>query len=100
MPPVGHGRFPKPMPMKGVYLFSEGEKHMYVGRSNNLRRRYGHHCNPGSPHNQAVFAFKIARRTTGRTEAAYLPGEHSRVGLSADGVFREAFREVSAELRN
>ncbi|WP_154660911.1 GIY-YIG nuclease family protein [Microvirga lotononidis] len=36
------------MPSRGVYLFSEGEGHLYVGRSNNLRRRYGLHCRPRS----------------------------------------------------
>ena len=99
MPPIGHGRFPRPMPMRGVYLFSEGDRHLYVGRSDNLRRRYGHHSNPGSQHNQAVFAFKLAREATGQVAAAYAPGANSRVGLAADEAFREVFRQAKSRIR-
>jgi hypothetical protein len=46
----------------GVYLFSEGGDHRYVGRTRNANRRLGEHTRPSSPENSAPFAFNIARR--------------------------------------
>src|SRR5437016_5667960 len=43
MRPVRHGGVPMTLPMKGVYLFSKGRKHLYVGRSNALRKRFHRH---------------------------------------------------------
>jgi hypothetical protein len=45
----------------GIYLFSEGDEHLYVGITRNLRSRYGQHQRPSSPENSAPFAFAIAR---------------------------------------
>jgi hypothetical protein len=75
MPPLHDGTLPIKMPKSGVYLFTESGKHLYVGRSNRLRARYSLHCRPGSHHNQATFAFQLARENTGRTDAAYRAGE-------------------------
>ena len=91
MEPYRNGDLPKSMPSKGVYLFSEGEQHLYVGRSNSLRKRYQQHTRPSAPHNQAVFAFKIARMNTGNTVASYKPGLGSREGLLKNPQFYEQF---------
>lgn len=99
MPPSGHGRLPVTMPLQGVYLFSEAGRHLYAGRSNHLRRRFGQQCNPGSQHNQAVFAFRLAREATGMTVPAYVSGEGSRVGLSQDPTFVAAFSAAKARIR-
>ena len=48
MPPLSDGILPPTMPQCGVYLFTERGRHLYVGRSNNLRGRYGRHCPGGS----------------------------------------------------
>jgi hypothetical protein len=69
MHPCRAGALPMLMPSQGVYLFSEGGVHLYVGRSNKIRSRYGRHCNPGATHRMAAFAFKLARESTGRTVA-------------------------------
>jgi len=50
------------LPRKGVYVFYEGEKPMYVGRTNSMSRRLQRHGNPSSGHNSATFAFIIAKR--------------------------------------
>jgi len=50
------------LPQKGVYVFYEGEKPMYVGRTNSMSRRLQRHGNPSSGHNSATFAFNIAKR--------------------------------------
>ena len=99
MTPCREGMLPRSMPERGVYLFSEGDKHLYVGRTNRLRRRYGQHCNPGSPDNQAVFAFKLARHATGKIVPAYAPGSESRKGLLADPKFAEAFSSAKDRVR-
>lgn len=98
--PYSNGDLPKPMPDQGVYLFSENGLHLYAGRSNRLRRRYGQHSNPGSQYNQAVFAFRLAREITGQTTAAYASGEGSRQGLVADPDFSKAFIEAKKRVRS
>jgi hypothetical protein len=90
---------PKRMPESGVYLFSEGSTHHYVGRSNDLRKRYLLHCRPGSQQNQATFAFKLAREAVGIREAAYKAGASSRAGLAADPDFQMAFSAAKERLR-
>jgi len=50
------------LPEKGVYVFYEDEKPMYVGRTNNMSSRLNRHGNPSSGHNSATFAFNIAKR--------------------------------------
>jgi hypothetical protein len=97
MPPLHYSELPVQMPLSGVYLFSEGQKHLYVGRSNDLRSRYGRHCRPGATHRQAAFAFQLARHQTGMTVASYKPGSGSREGLMEQPEFLEAF--VSAKAR-
>jgi len=61
MSPRKYGELPRDMSTCGVYLFTENGKHLYVGRSNDLRGRYGRHCRPGATERQAAFAFQLAR---------------------------------------
>ncbi len=42
--PFQFASLPKVLPKAGVYLFSEGEHHLYVGRTNNIRKRLQQHC--------------------------------------------------------
>ena len=37
-PPVTVPTMPRQMPMRGVYLFSDGSEHLYVGRTNTLKK--------------------------------------------------------------
>jgi hypothetical protein len=99
MSPCRYGKLPKTMPKQGVYLFTEGENHLYVGRSNKIRSRYGRHCNPGATHRMAAFAFKLAREATGKTIASYKAGEDSRKGLMLNPEFRAAFDAAKARIR-
>jgi hypothetical protein len=99
MSPLKHGELPLDMPLSGVYWFSEGQTHLYVGRSNNLRSRYGRHCSPGATHRQAAFAFPLARRQTGMLEASYMPGSESREGLLELPEFKQAFADAKARIR-
>ena len=99
MPHLRYGNLPKDMPTSGVYLFTENSRHLYVGRSNVLRARYGRHCRVGATHRQAAFAFLLARETTGRTMAAYRTGEDSRAGLMLDPKFAAAFSAAKRRIQ-
>lgn len=97
MPPVKYGALPRAMPRQGIYLFSEGDSLLYVGRTNRLRQRLREHCLPSSRHSSATFAFRIARSVTGQTRAAY-SRSGSRAALSADPTFAQAFEAARARV--
>jgi hypothetical protein len=98
MSPVNAERLPSVMPQQGIYLFSDGKTHMYVGRSDNIRRRIALHCRVSSQHNQATFAFRMARSKTGQTQAAYT-SSGSRLQMAKDAVFGPAFTASKARIR-
>ena len=54
MDPVTFPTLPRQMPTSGIYLLSEGEQHLYVGRSRNIRGRLGRHCRPGATYRMAA----------------------------------------------
>ncbi|NUQ01142.1 MAG: hypothetical protein HUU35_14935 [Armatimonadetes bacterium] len=97
--PIKNGNLPHVMPERGVYLLSEGSKHLYVGRSNDLRGRYGRHCKPNATHRMAAFAFRLAREATGKLKASYKKGPDSRDGLMMNANFRAAFDAAKARIR-
>lgn len=96
MKPVRFQQLPGDIPKRGVYLFSEGKKHLYVGRTNNVRKRLQNHCRPSSSHYSATLAFRIARSETKMLRASYRQ-TGSRDELCRDPVFGPAF--VSAKAR-
>jgi len=98
MEPVTTGTLPRHMPKSGVYLFTEGKRHLYVGRSNRLRSRIRRHGAVSAKHNVAAFAFRIAREATGKTQATYKP-EGSRKSLVQQPAFARAFSEAKARIR-
>ena len=89
---------PRLMPERGIYLFSERGRHLYVGRSNNLRRRLHEHCRPNSTRNSAPFAFRLARKATGKKTASYTARD-SRSDLERDPAFQTAFRKAKNRIR-
>jgi hypothetical protein len=97
MPPVRYATLPRQMPERGIYLFSEGERHFYVGRTNRLRQRLAGHCRPSSNHFSATFAFRLAREETGLLKAAYSP-TGSRGELEKDLTFGPAFVRAKARI--
>jgi len=90
MDAVHYGALPRAMPVRGVYLFSDGAKHLYVGRTNRMRQRLGGHCRPSASHFSASFAFRLAREATGNLKATYKTAG-SRASLLQDPVFLTAF---------
>jgi hypothetical protein len=97
MAPVRYACLPRLMPERGIYLFSEGDLHLYVGRTNRLRQRLAGHCRPSSNHFSATFAFRIAREETGLVKAAY-SSEGSRANLVKDLTFGPAFVRAKTRL--
>ena len=49
----------KKLPDRGVYVFYDGEKALYVDRSNQIWERIRTHGRAGATHNQATFAFRL-----------------------------------------
>lgn len=103
-PPVSGGATPEYQVAKGerprgVYLFSEGGEHLYVGRSNRLLHRYKNHWMTNKTEREAAFAFKLARQATGFVKASYQKGEGSRAGLAANPTFVEAFTQAKARIQ-
>ena len=50
------------IPEKGIYVFYESGKPLYVGRTDRLRERILEHGRPSSLHNSATFAFLLAMK--------------------------------------
>jgi hypothetical protein len=87
---------PRKEKIKGVYLFSEGHKHLYVGRSNNIRRRFKEHVSPGSRINDAPFAVLLARESTGILPA--YSGKNVRMKLALNEAFATAFSKAKVRI--
>lgn len=85
-------------PEAGVYVLSEAAKHLYVGRSNRLKKRLSNHCREGATERMAAFAFRLAREATGLTKATYRP-EGSRKELMKNPAFMRAFEKAKARIR-
>src|SRR5207245_11555404 len=90
---VNVSRLPKEMPTAGVYLFSEGGKPLYVGRSGKgLRQRVQRHSRSSAKHNSASFAFRLACGKVGVKTPMQRAGA-SRADLERDPRFARAFAE-------
>lgn len=48
------------IPRRGIYALFENGRPIYVGRSNNIKRRLSGHSNQGSDRSISTFAFKLA----------------------------------------
>jgi hypothetical protein len=102
----GHRRAVRPaVPHEaGVYLFTEGGCHRYVGRTRNCNRRLGEHTRPKAKENSASFAFNIAKRAAieaglqivgTRAEVAAHPGFDQHFSAAKERVRAMEFRFVS-----
>jgi hypothetical protein len=99
MKPVTVETLPSEVPQSGIYLFSEAGENLYVGRTNTIRKRLQNHCRPGSGHNSATFAFRLARQVTGMTQATYTV-KGSRQELERDPEFSPVFIAQKLRVRN
>ena len=78
------------LPNKGIYVFCEDDKPIYVGRTNRMRARLRQHAQPSSTHYSATFAFILAREAAAERGIA-LSG--TRGELERDPAFSALFTE-------
>jgi hypothetical protein len=95
MDPIRADEVPKDTPVGGVYLFSEGATHLYVGRTKRriaVRARNHFSAAPDCP-----FAWLLAREATGK-KATYRP-DGSRKALLADANFTVEYGRAKQRIR-
>ena len=83
------------LPQKGVYVFYEDGKPVYVGRTNTMSRRLNEHGNPSSRHNSATFAFNIAKR---KAKKQGMNTQLKRSQLEVDPAFSKLFLEAKTRV--
>jgi len=83
------------LPKKGVYVFYEDEKPIYVGRTKSMSRRLNTHGNPSSGHNSATFAFNIAKRKANKQA---INVQLKRSELEVDPAFSKLFLEAKTRV--
>ncbi len=93
-PVTGGIRMPLGGATRGVYLFSEGDHHLYVGRTNRLRTRHHEHWRPRGKHNDAPFAFRLAREASGHLAK----GGMTRKDLQSHPAFQLAFDQAKTRI--
>jgi hypothetical protein len=75
------------VPKRGVYVFLENDKPVYVGRTNRMRQRLLEHGRSGAGHNDASFAFKLAKEKAQKLGIA----KRTRAEFIADEQFKSVF---------
>ena len=78
----------KNIPKRGIYVFYENGRPIYVGRSRNLTQRFRQHHQQSSRHNSATFAFMISKKDA---EKSGVDIKRSREELQNDPVFIPIF---------
>lgn len=102
-----------PKDQRGVYLFTERGKHLYVGRTGitarsragggppitSFRYRFDQHTQPGRPPGAASFANRLAQKTAMK-RGIEIPGEwwenRKSEGAEAYGLFRAEKTRIGA----
>ncbi len=79
------------VPRKGIYVFYENSKAIYVGRSNRMKDRIKEHGRPSSTHNSAPFAFNLAKQSG---EEKGIDVSKPRGELEKDPLFVPLFRDA------
>ncbi len=83
-------------PVGGVYLFSEGDKHYYAGRTQQtIAKRVKGHVSGAK---DCPLAFRLARQNTQNTQPAY-SGEKVRSKLLKDSAFSSAYQQAKDHIK-
>lgn len=83
------------LPVKGIYIFYEQDKPIYVGRSRNIHRRVSSHGRPSSGHNSATFAFLLAKE---KAKTYGYDINLSREQLEKNAEFSKIYKEEKARV--
>ena len=84
---------------KGVYCFYEGDKPLYVGRTDNINGRIPDHRQLANDHYQASFAFNIAKKDLEENHPDENVDGLSRDDLSENPTFDQAFTDAKTRVR-
>jgi hypothetical protein len=96
MDPVPADRIPSSAPAGGVFLFTEDDRHLYIGRTRQrIDVRVRHLF--GSDPQTASLPWLIARHTTGHKATYQIAG--SRAQLLADPEFRGEYESARERVR-
>jgi hypothetical protein len=99
MEPVTAATLPSRPPQACIYLFSEGDRHLYTGRTRKFKQRMSQQSSPWSQHNQAALAFKLACEGCGKTPENYVKNK-GRAALACEPDFIDAFQAAKARVRS
>jgi hypothetical protein len=90
--------FASDLPAAGVYLFSEGATHIYVGRSNNLSECIRNHGREDSASSEAPLAYQMAREDY-EIKWVLHPPKASEEEYFLNDLFQKGFRNAKARIR-
>lgn len=85
------------LPDRGVYVFYEKGKPLYVGRTNGMRQRIQVHGRPSSTHNSASFAYLLAVERASRQGVDCR--SQPRKELERDSEFSRWFSEAKERVK-
>lgn len=83
--------------VEGIYLFSERGRPIYVGQSQDIRRRLGDHTRPSGSHFSASFAFLLAKAAAKRRGIRV---NRPRATLAAHPRFGALFKGAKERVAN
>ena len=82
---------------KGVYVFYENLKPIYVGRSQSIPKRILAHSRPSSGHNSATFAFLLAKEVAKKLNH---DTNLTRKNLQENAIFNQIYLEQKQRVSN
>lgn len=82
---------------EGIYVFYEGLKPIYVGRSRNIPERIKSHSRSSSDHNSASFAFLLAKN---KARNAGINISATRGSLAKNSSFAKIYSEQKNRVAN
>lgn len=85
------------LPIRGVYVFFENEKPIYVGRTNRMKDRIKEHALPSSKNNKAPFAFNLAKK---EAEEKGIEVNFKRAELESNEIFNDLFLHAKKRVSN
>lgn len=85
----------KKLPDRGIYVFYEGDKALYVGRSNQIWQRIQTHGREGATYNQATFALRLLAKEYNLEIGHRAPADRSQIA----GEYAEEFRGQKRRVR-
>ena len=84
------------VPQKGVYVLFEGDKPIYVGRSNRLKKRLKEHSQRSSDHYSATLAFGITKQEYFNSQKE--GRRQTNAQLMQNSIFREKFEAAKGRI--